>query len=304
MEHRLADGDLVVAVPASSGGGGGPTQPSPPTVVTVVPLGTQDAAFAGADWAWHANTGYVIAGSSGGGGSAECGGAVLRVTHAMVTKGENSETVVSLGLQHQKASATAAAAAAAAATAVNASGGGGGGELQQRAVRAGSAHGQFQGACYITIPGIRREQMPAAAAAAQAVNTTVVLANTAAAQAVLDRARHQALLTFWRPGNVSVPAGGVTDGALAIGADRPSVVLVALENQLTLTVTVADPTNNPDGGNVRVTLSFAGLVGTGCTQSGPFGDGGTVFTLVLPTGYDAGRSVQLSCDMPLPSRRP
>ena len=69
MEHRLADGDLVVAVPASSSGGG-PTQSSPHTVVTVVPLGTQDAAFAGAEWAWHANTGYVMAGSSGGGGSA------------------------------------------------------------------------------------------------------------------------------------------------------------------------------------------------------------------------------------------
>ena len=147
-----------------------------------------------------------------------------------------------------------------------------------------------------TVPGVSLSDMAGVAAS---FNNVSVVANHDGMQAAWNARRQQLLAVLWREDaqSLNLTAGLLAGGSLQ--ADRPALLSIRQSSQCgSFTVTAADPSNNPKGGVLTVRITSAGAGATicnvppcACSSEGEV----TSVRLQLPAGFDAGKSVDVTC---------
>jgi hypothetical protein len=211
--------------------------------ITTVPLGAVGRVFSGGvHWVHHGQTGYFFGNVS----SVEVTKEIVKTTLASDddSSGSGARARYELGIPHGSSRSPS--------------------QLQQSAL-------------WITVPGVSLAQMRAG------VNTGVsIVANTGAAQAIINDRKLQGLAAVWHAGSTIrfPPPLDLTVAA----SESCTIIITDLGDSLN--VTVNDPTNNPAGMTVELTLSVTGL--TPALQGGSVG---SVLSIKLPSGWNAGQSV-------------
>ena len=272
LVHLVANATCIDAVTAGGCGeivttlenrvARGPVFLSCKGAVHPVPLGTFRQLHAGCQWSWHNGTGYLLPRSLAG-----------HTQGVLVTNG-NGGAATSTAMRAREIDPP-----------------------DPHFSLAVSHTPGYPATSWIAVPGVPLADMGRVAAGS---NNVTVAANGEGMQAVWDARRLQLFAAVWRPGtthllNLSAPAGL---GTRSIEASRPCVVQIRQSSQCgSFTVTASDPTNNPSGGTLS--LSLAGISGATvcvvppcpCSTQGDV----TAVVLALPGGWDAGKSASVTC---------